>query len=215
MGSRCWLVFLLILAFSLLPKDVSAQSKEITQADFWAAVRSAYTATRNVFPRRETETSEGSRAGRNYRRTKTSEYVAADRFKLSTETLEGESRSVKEMIRIVKEGFCRENSNEWRTTNCYENPPAALEDAIESSFRVEKTEKAVTYTRKSTFLYTMAGKTESTKFVSEDILVLNSDLTVRERTITKSAVERGAVLSRETQKFEYGLKLKPIEPPIR
>lgn len=210
-----WPALLLALAFALLPSTAFAQPKEITQAEFWSAVTSAFAATRSVFPRREIETYEGSRGGRSFRRTKTADYVTADTFRRVTESREGDVVSVAEMITIGKERYCRENSSEWRTSKCYENPPAALEDAIESSFRVETKDKQITYTRKSTFLQFEAGKAERTKFMSEDILVLNSDLTVRKRTITKSALDTGTILSRETLTREYGLKLSPIDAPIK
>jgi hypothetical protein len=210
-----WLALLLALAFAFLPNTAFAQTKEITHAEFWSAVTLAFATTRNVFPRREIETYEGFRGGRSFRRTKTTEYVASDTFRRVTETREGDVVSVAEMITIGKERYCRENSSEWRTSKCYENPPAALEDAIESSFRVEKKDKRVIYTRKSMFLQSEAGKAERTKFMSEDILVLNSDLTVRERTITKSALDTGTILSREILTREYGLKLNPIDAPIK
>lgn len=211
-----WLGIVLAFAFLLTPTAASAQSKEISEAEYWAAVSSAFAATRKAFPRRETETYEGSRAGKlSSQRTKTSEYAAADMFHTVKETLENGKRSVEEMIQIGAYRYCKDDSGEWTISGCYVNPPAALESALEAKFSINKSDKSITYTRTATFLLKEAGRTELTKFLTEDTLVLNSDLSVRERTISKSALETRAILSRETRKHEYGIELKPIEAPIK
>jgi hypothetical protein len=208
----------IVLAFALLwtPTAASGQSRDISEAEYWAAVYSAFGATRKAFPRQEIETYESSRSGKTgYQRTKTSEFVAADRFHTIKETLENGKRSVEEMIQIGTARYCKDDLGGWKTAGCYVNPPAPLESALESKFRIDKSEKSTTYTRTSTFLLTETGRSEPTKFLTEDILVLNSDLLVRERTITKSALETRAILTRETRKHEYGLEPKPIEAPIK
>lgn len=215
MGSGLLRAFAVTLALSVLPALATAQANEISEADYWAAIRAAFNATSRVFPRKEIEIFEGSRAGRTYRRTKVSEYAAADKFHLTTERVEGDTATAEEMIQVGKERYCKKGLAEWSTANCYVNPPAALEDAIKSQFQVEKGEEGITYTRRSTFLLNQPGGSEPTEFLTEDVLELNSDLSIRKRTITKSAVGTRVVLSREMRKHEYALELKSIEAPIK
>lgn len=209
-------VLFLIVALLAVPRSSVGQAAEITHSDFWAAVRTSSVATRASFPRREIEKFEGSRAGQlSFIRTKTTDFSAADRFHLITEIVDGDEKTIEEMITIGTVSYCKKKSAEWDTKNCYLNPPSALETAVEEQFRVEKTDEGSKYFRKTIYLFQEAGKTEKTRFQSEDILILNPDMTVRERTITNTSQETGAFQSRQTWKNEYGIKLKPIEVPIK
>lgn len=207
-----------LIAFALLAfaGNTFAQSKNITEKEYWAGIYTGYTSAHKSFPRRETTTYERLTVGRvTYSRIEKSEYEAANKYHTVKETQNDGKTSKNEMIQIGTIRYCKENSGEWRISGCYNNPPAALEDAIETHFVLQTNKDKITYIRTASYLSKQPGKTEPTKFLTEDKLILNSDLTIRERTIVKSVQETKQIASRETEKFEYRMSLKPIEPPIK
>ncbi len=213
----CKVWFAVVCAFISIFACAStfAQSTAISEKDYWEAVYSAFATTRKVFPRRETETYERMKSGQTtYKRITKSEYHAADKFHTIKEVTDNGMVSMDEMIQIGTGRYCKENSSDWKTSGCYVNPPAPLEKAVESQFSAEKDKDSMIYKRISVSLAVEAGKSEPTKFVTEDILVLNSDGSIRERTITRSILETHSVVSRETRKHEYDLHFKPINAPI-
>lgn len=216
MRINSWTGIILTIAALCSSFVASAEGKDISEKEYWAAVYAAYSATLETFPRQETEVYEGYSAGElNYQRTKTFEYEAADKFHFIRETLENGKRGVEELFQIGTLRYCKIDSGDWKTSGCYLNPPAALEPAIESKFQVDKTEKEITYRRKSTFQLKEKGNSEPKIFLTEDTLVLNPDLSIRDRTIKKLGVETKALVSRVTQKNTYRKNVKPIEAPIK
>jgi hypothetical protein len=126
---------MLLLSFVLgIPTAISAQKTEISEKDFGAAVYSAFATTRKAFPRLETETNEGSfRDGAStYLRSVRSEYIASDHFRSVKESTYNGKQTAEEMIVIGTSRYCRNDLAEWKTTGCYQNPPSALETAMES-----------------------------------------------------------------------------------
>lgn len=119
------------------------------------------------------------------------------------------------MIQVRTLRYCKENEGVWTSSGCYVNPPAPLEDALESSFALQMTKDGVIFSRTSSYLSNESGKTEPVKFRTEDTTILYADLSVRYRSIVRSVYEINKIVIREMQKYEYGLNLKPIEVPIR
>lgn len=192
------------------------QTTAITEKDYWADIVSGYAATRSSFPRRETKTYDGFSGGRmTYSRTEMSEFRSKDTYRTTKTVVRDGTTVVTEAIQIGPVRYCRENTAEWKSSGCYENPPAPLGDAYETSYSLETTKDTRTYIRTAKSQKKESDKSEPTKFVTEDRFVLNSDGAVRERSIVKIVTETKSIFSRDTSKFEYGVTLKPIEAPIK
>ncbi len=207
---------IIAFVFFAIPLNTSAQSKTITQAEYWSAVSSAYTSTHGKFPRREVEQYEAITDGKvSYLRIKTAEYRTATEFRIFTRIRKAGGDNFRELIQIGNARYCREDSSEWKTTGCYENPPAALEDAYESSFALQKSGDGITFKRTASYLGKENGKIGQSKFVTVDTLIVNLDSSIRDRTIVKSIFETKTIVSRVTEKYEYGMSLMPLEAPIK
>lgn len=214
MNFRLPLLFSFLLVLVGIPANASAQSKEITEAEYWTGIRTGNAAARKVFPRRETATNEGFAGEKTtYLRNETHEYEAADKYYSIDETSRNGKVETEESTQIGALRYCRVNMAEWKTSGCYLNPPAPLGSATETRYSVEKTGDITKYLRVAISIET--SNAEPIKFLTEDLFILNADQTVRERTIVKSNYDSKAVRFRTTQKYEYGIKLKPIEAPIK
>lgn len=214
MNFRLPLRFLFLLAILISPVITSAQSKEITEAEYWVAVRSGNTAARKIFPRRETATYEGFAADKlTYSRKETFEYEAADRYHSIKETSSNGKVETSEVFQVGTARYCRVNMAEWKSSGCYLSPPPPLGDATETRYSVEETGDSTKYLRVAISIETT--NTEPTKFLTKDLFVVNANQTVRERTIVKSTYDSKAIQSRSTQKYEYGIKSNPIVAPIK
>lgn len=210
------LAVIIVFVFPAIAKTTFAQTQNITESEYWAGIRTGYASTRKSFPRRETEKYEGFADGTlTFSTIENSEYQAADQYHIVRETRRDGKITKSEKIQIGAVRYCRESPGEWKTSGCYDNPPPRLEDAEETSYVLQKIKDGTAYIRSALFSRKENGKTEPTKFLTEDTLILNADFSVRERTIVKSIQETKKIASRESQKFEYGLNLKPIEAPIK
>ena len=215
MNLRLSLIIAVVLLLCI-PAITFAQSKDIAAAEYWQVIYSQYTSSRKVFPRKERDIYERFTDSKiTYSRTKRFEYQSANTFRLVTETSTDGKISLTEMIQIGRVGYCKEDLGDWKTAGCYLNPPAALEDAVETRYFVQKNRDNTVYSRIATFLLKETGKPEQTKFLTVDTLTLNKDLSIRGRTIVKSFFETKNIASRETEQFKYSSTLKPIEAPIK
>ncbi len=208
---------ILIAIVILTASEISlAQTTAITEEGYWAGIRSGYAATRDLFPRRETKTFESLLGGTvNYSRTEISEFRSKDTYRTTKTVIRDGSTIVTEAIQIGTVRYCRENTAAWKSSGCYQQPPPPLGDADETKYSVQVNKDSRTYIRTATLLKKEADKAEPTKFLTEDRFVLNSDMSVRERSIVKTVNETKSIVSRETSTFEYGITLKPIEAPIK
>lgn len=210
------LVVIIALVFLAVAGTTFAQSQNITESEYWAGIRTGYASARKSFPRRETEKYEGFTDGTlTLTRIKNSEYQAADKYHIVIETLRDGRITISEKIQIEALRYCKESPGEWKTSGCYDSPPPPLEDAKETSYVLQKIKNSTAYIRTASFSLKVSGQTEPTKFLTEDTLILNADLSVRERTIVKSIQATKKIASRESQKFEYGLNFKLIKAPIK
>lgn len=83
-------IVVLAIVILVVASPTFPQSKSITEAEYWAGIRSAYSSSHKIFPRRETDVYERFSDGvTTYSRIKRSEYHAADKFHIVTETLSG------------------------------------------------------------------------------------------------------------------------------
>lgn len=213
MNFRLLLLFTILLVLLGSPAVTSAQSKEITEAEYWAGIRSGFAATRKDFPRRETTTNEGFADEKaTYSRKETHEYEASDKYYSIEETSMNGKLQTEEATQIGAVRYCRVNLAEWKRSGCYLSPPAPLGSATETRYSVESTGDITKYRRVAISIETSNG--EPIKFLTEDLFIMNANQTVRERTIIKSYYDSKSVRFRTTQKYEYGIKLKPIEEPI-
>ena len=209
------ILILAVWGVIIIPSVATAQ-KNISESEYWKQVFDSYSLVRKTFPRQETAIYERFTDGKVvYSRTKKYQYEAADKFRLITETTDNGKMTTKEMIRMGRVGYCREGVGEWTTKNCYLNPPAPLEDAVESHFSTKKNKDATVYIRSAIFLSKEVGKTNPVKCLTEDRLTLNKDLLVRDRKIVKSYVDNKGIMTKETEQVEYNNALEPIEAPIK
>ncbi|MFN0138474.1 MAG: hypothetical protein ACKVQW_00110 [Pyrinomonadaceae bacterium] len=191
-----------------------AQATVITQQEYWAGIRSGYATTREMFPRRETQEYENLLHGKvSYSRTQVSEYRSKDTYRTIETVVRDGKTTVTELIQIGIARYCREDTSEWKS--CYEDPPPPLGEADETKYAVQVNQDSRTYIRTATLLRKEADRSEPTKFLTDDRLVLNMDMSVRERSIVKTVSETKSVVFRNTSKFEYNVALKPIEAPIK
>ncbi len=213
MNFRLPLLFIFLLALVISPAVASGQIKEITEAEYWAGIRTGYAATRKVFPRRETLTNEGFADEKTtFSRKETHEYEAADKYHSLKETSRNGKVETEEAKQIGSVRYCRVNSAGWKISGCYLSPPAPLGTASETRYSVEKTGDTTKYLRVAISIEN--SNAEPMKYLTEDLFVLNADQTVRERSIVRSNVASKLVQFRTTQKYKYGVKLKPVEAPI-
>lgn len=214
MNLRLQILFLALVGVVAGSGAVFGQGKNISQTDYWRETYAAYSLSRKSFPRIQQETYESYTDGKiTYSQKKKFEYQAANNFRLITETIKDGKKSKSEMIQVGSSRYCREGSGEWKNSGCYLNPPAPLGDAKVSTFIVQKNRDGVTYLRTATYFPQVNGQEGPIEFITEDTLKLNKDLTVSERKITKSVRETKALARRETERYEYPVKLEPIEAP--
>jgi hypothetical protein len=216
MRFRLSIIFTIAVAILTTADYTSAQTMPITEQEYRAGIRSGYAATRKAYPRRETKIYEVISNGKvTYHRTEIFEYQTPDNYYTKEEIRQGDRTTSSEMIQIGIVRYCRENAAKWKSSGCYENPPAALGDAYETSYSLETTTGIRTYIRTAKSQQKESDKSEPTRFVTEDRFVLNSDGAVRERSIVKMLTATKSIVSRDTSKFEYGVILKPIEAPMK
>lgn len=209
------IVFVLVTVFCLAQVS-SSQSTAITEQEYWNAIRTANAETRKVFPRRQTETYISATDGKEtYLRIEVSEYISSDTFRTTKTVDRIGTKSISQLIQIGTKRYCRENLADWKNSGCYEQPPAPLGDSIETTYSLETTKKTKTYIRIAKSEHFEKGKTKPTTFLTVDKFVVNNDLTVRQRSIEKIAADSKALVSRESKKLEYNVKLKPVEAPIK
>jgi hypothetical protein len=208
-------IILITVVILTATEFLSAQTTTITEQDYWVGIRSGYTATEKIYPRRETKTYESLSDGKvTYSRTEVSEYQSKDVYHTTKTVVRDGSTIVTEAIQIGTVRYCRENTGEWKSSGCYRQPPSPLDDADETSYSVQKNKDGRTYIRIATLLKKATDKAEAANFLTEDRFVLNSDTSVRERSIIKTVMETKSIVLREISKFEYGVTLK-IEAPIK
>lgn len=207
---------LIAVAILATTEFASAQTKTITEQEYWKGIQQGYAATRAVFPRQETRKHETVSDGNvTYSRTEISEYFSSDNYRYSKTVVRNGTTTVTEALQIGRVRYCRENAMDWKTTGCYQNPPAPLDDADETKYAVETAKDSITYLRTTTFQEKATEKKAATNFSTEDRFVLNKDMSIRGRTIIKMLALTKSVTVRETDKYEYGISLKPIEAPIK
>lgn len=203
-------VFLLAVEFSW------AQTTAITEQDYWAGIRSGYATTRDKFPRRETTTYESLSGEKvTYSRTEISEYRSKDIFHIVKTVVRDGATVITEMIQIGSSRYCRDNGSEWKSSGCYFQPPAPLDKADETKYSVQTNKDGRILMRNATFLEKEIKSNEPITYLTEDKVVLNYDMSVRERSIIKVVKETRNIASRATTLLEYGVDLKPIESPIK
>lgn len=192
------------------------QTTAISEKDYWAGIFSGYAATRDLFPRRETETHEGRTGGKViYSRTEISEFLSKNTYRYTKTIVRDGTTDVTEAIQIGSTRYCRENASEWKRSGCYQQPPPPLDDSDEIKCFINTNKDIRTYIRTATLLKKDADKAHPTKFLTEDRFVLNSNGAVGERSIIKMVDGTKSIVSRETSKFEYGISLTPIEAPTK
>ncbi|MBK8302648.1 MAG: hypothetical protein WBC19_10280 [Pyrinomonadaceae bacterium] len=216
MKFRSWTIIVFALVVFATTESASAQTATITEEDYWKGIKQGHTATRAVFPRRETRKYESVSDGNvTYSRTEISEYLSSDTYRNTKTVVRNGTTNVTEALQIGRVRYCRENAMDWKTSGCYQNPPAPLDDADETKYALETTKDSLTYLRTTTFEEKATEKKAATNFATEDRFVLNKDMSIRERTIIKMLALTKSVTVRETDKYEYGIPLKPIVAPIK
>ena len=216
MKFRSWTIIVFALVVFATTESASAQTATITEEDYWKGIKQGHTATRAVFPRRETRKYESVSDGNvKYSRTEISEYLSSDTYRNTKTVVRNGTTNVTEALQIGRVRYCRENAMDWKTSGCYQNPPAPLDDADETKYALETTKDSLTYLRTTTFEEKATEKKAATNFATEDRFVLNKDMSIRERTIIKMLALTKSVTVRETDKYEYGSPLKPIVAPIK
>jgi len=205
--------YLVAIAILVATKFSLAQTTVITEREYWDGVRFAYAATQKIHPRRKTETYERRADGKTtYSKKEITEYQAKDTYRSTGTVVRDGKTTSTEAVQIGMVRHCRENSEAWKS--CYENPPPPLPKADDANYVVQRNKNTITYLRTSTFVGKEEGKAEPTRYLTKDRYVLNNDMSARERTITTS-IEKKGVVTHNVSKFEYGIKLKPIEAPIK
>ncbi|MBK8467410.1 MAG: hypothetical protein IPL32_16460 [Chloracidobacterium sp.] len=205
--------YLVAIAILVATKFSLAQTTVITEQEYWAGIRSGYATTEKVVPRRETVTYESLSDGKvTYSTTKISEYQSEDTYRIIETVVRNGRTSIFQTIQIGVNRYCRENKAKWK--RCFEDPPISTSRADETKYAVQRDKDSLTLIRTSTFSKKENGKVEPKKFVSEDKFVVNVDMSARERSEVTTISDTQTIVSRDTTKFEYGITLKPIKPPI-
>ncbi len=209
---RFWIV--LVIGIIGTPSYALGQDKDITESEYWDGIRSGYSSTRKSFPRVETKTYEGFVDGKvNFVRIEKFEFEATDRLRSITETVQKDKKSTSLMLQIGKSRYCQENEGEWKAIGCYDRPPAPLEGGQDTKYILRKNSNSISYVRTDYFV--SGGPDGQKKILVEDIMVVNLDGTVRERSIVKSEYGTKSIRSRSTDKYSYGVKFDAITAPIK
>lgn len=194
----------------------SGQSTPLSEQQYWAEIRSAYSATRKAYPRRETESYESFSNGASaYTRIEVSEYLSSNTYRITKIVTQNGRDSFSQVIQLGTTRYCREDPGGWKSVGCYQQPPAPLGDAHETDYSLEIKKKSKILTRLAKSKQMEKGKPEPTKYVTEDRLVINIDSTIKERIIKRLKGDSKTVVSVELTKIDYNAKIIAIEAPIK
>jgi hypothetical protein len=109
-------ISLIVATLLVIAASSSAQTSSLTEKEYWAETFAAYSATRALFPRRETESSESLTAGKVvYSRTKMSEYLSKDTDRTTETRFQEGKTTVEEAIQIGRVRYCRKDDSQWTT----------------------------------------------------------------------------------------------------
>lgn len=210
-------IALLVLILSATTFTSIAQKSDIAEKDFLAATGwKAYRATTARYPRKETLTRERLSDGMvTSSETEITEFLASDKYRvMRTLTSKGKT-TTREEIQVGEIRYCKENTSKWEMY-CPEPPPAPAMGHIDGAqYLLDEGVESKTYQR--TYQYTRDDKEKLTKilFTTVDRIILNKDYSHLDRTIITVNSESKEIVYRTTVKMEYGLKLDPIEAPIK
>jgi hypothetical protein len=216
MKYRFSLFILLGLILVVAPKISFAQSSAISEIDFLVSHNVAYRATDAKYPRKRTYKYEVLSEGKvTYSSTEVTEYMGYDKYRIIETEISNGRTKVNEAIQIGQNRYCRENSAKW-DNNCYEPPPAAAMGHIDgATYMLESAPDSKTYVRIYKTQKEEKGKPAPLVFVTEDRSFLNEDMSYRSRSIIRTNSVTKEIVSSTALKYEYGIKLSPIEAPIK
>ncbi len=192
-----------------------AQSSAITEMDFLASHTAAYRATDVKYPRKRTYKYEVMSEGKvTYSSTEVTEYLGDDKYRIIETEISNRQTKINEAIQIGRNRYCRENAARW--DNCYEPPPPMAMGHIDGAkYMLESASDRKTYVRIYKTQKEEKGKPAPMLFVTEDRSILNRDMSYRSRSIIRTNSVTNKIVSSTTLKYEYGIKLSPIEAPVK
>ena len=110
---------------------------------------------------------------------------------------------------------CKRGSSEWEF-DCAVPPPAMAMGHIDGAqYSLEIGSDTKTYQRTYQSMREDKVKSIMTSFTIIDRIILNNDSSHRDRSIITTNTETKEIVSRYTEKVEYGIKLDPIIAPIK
>ena len=187
-----------------------AQKSDISERDFLEiANRQAYWATAARHPRKETRTYEQLSDGKvTSSETILTEFLASDKYRITTTVISEGKTNTREGIQIGDIRYCKRDSADWQY--CPIPPPAmAMGPIMGAQYSLELTADTKTYQR----IY--QSTREEKPFTTVDRIILNNDLSHRDRLLITTNSVTKEIVSRFTEKVEYGIKMAPIEAPIK
>lgn len=205
-----WSITLLFLILFATAGTSIAQISTISEREFLEVTNGeSYRATAARYPRRETQTYERLADGKiTSTETEVIEFLASDKYRAKKTIVSNGNTSTREEIQIGENRYCRKNSSEW-DSYCAMPPPSAAMGAINGAqYSLEIGVDTKTYQR-------IYQSTREEKTTTIDRIILNSDLSHRDRSIITTNSETKEIVSRFTEKVEYGIKLDPIEAPMK
>ena len=208
-------IVLLALVLFARAELSNAQSTSINEDEFLKATGyESYKATAAKFPRRETWVYENFSDGKvTSSESKISEYLAVDKYKITTTVVSNGKTTTTEEIQLRDIRYCKKDSSEWEV-DCPMPPPIAAMGPVKGAkYFLQLGTETKTYERRYQTVRENKFKATKTPVTTIDKIILNIDSSKRDRSITSSHSETKEVLSRSTSKVEYGIKLYWIEAP--
>lgn len=194
-----------------------AQKSDISERDFLAvAGTEAYRATVARYPRKQTRTCERLADGKiTSLETEVIEFLASDKYRVITTVVSKGKTITTEERQVGEIRYCKNDSSEWKMY-CPEPPPApAMSRIAGAQYSLEIGANTKTYQRIYQSIREDKEKLTKSSFATVDRSVLNNDSSHRDRSIITTNSETKEVVTRFTEKVEYGIKLEPIEAPVK
>ena len=199
-----------------------SHSKEISRAQYFFAFGSASDATEAAFPRRNTVTREEFKDGKSVVKiTKTFEYLAADRFRGTTERSVNGKSEVGQYLQVGKSYYCKEGNRAWKKspqpcipiTMMSGQAPDKREYTMENL--VSNGEQLRVFRMYEAHSWPKDGSSEPIEYYFEQIFTVDSAGLLTHIDIKEGRVTGSQIDSKQTETYEYNVRISRIDPPLR
>lgn len=206
-----------VLILSTAAGTSLAQTSTISEREFLEATNAkAYWATTARYPRRETRTYERPSDGKlAFSETQKTEFLSFDKYRVIRTFLSNGKSTTSQEIQIGEIRYCKDGQGKWEIYCPVPPPAAAMGPIAGAQYSLELGADTKIYQR--IYQSTSEDKEKSKKisYTTTDKIVLNGDFSHRERSIITASLDTKEIVSRVTDKVEYGVKLDPIIAPIK